>query len=140
VRNPQGQVVDTLRTTDPVTVEFDYELSSPITGLRVGLYLLTLRGEYVFTSFDTDDPARFDQYGVRAAGFYTSRCTLPANLLNDGRYVLAVNASSFRVRRYFYDDHALAITLDGTGAPGKHWPEPRLGPVRPALEWEIIKK
>ncbi len=140
VRNPQGQVADTLRTTDPVTVEFDYELSSPITGLRVGLYLLTLRGEYVFTSFDTDDPERFDQYGVRAAGRYTSRCTLPANLLNDGRYVLAVNASAFRVRRYFYDDHALAITLDGTGAPGKHWPEPRLGPVRPALDWEILKR
>ena len=31
-------------------------LDAPITGLRVGLYLMTTRGEQVFTSFDTDDP------------------------------------------------------------------------------------
>lgn len=140
VRSPQGKVVDTLRTTDPVTIEFDYKLSAPISGLRVGVYLITLRGEYVFTSFDTDDAGRFEQYAVREAGNYTSRCTIPANLLNEGRYALAVNASVFRIRRYFGDDHVLAINLDGTGAPGKHWNEPRLGPARPALEWEIIRK
>jgi lipopolysaccharide transport system ATP-binding protein len=140
VRSPQGKVVDTLRTTEPLTIEFDYKLSAPITGLRVGVYLLTLRGEYVFTSFDTDDEGRFERYAAREAGTYTSRCTIPANLLNEGRFVLAVNASVFRIRRYFGDDHVLAITLDGTGAPGKHWNEPRLGPARPALEWEIIKR
>jgi lipopolysaccharide transport system ATP-binding protein len=41
------------------------------------------------------------------------------------------------MKRYFQDDHVLAITVDGTGAPGKQWPEPRLGPVRPRLEWQI---
>jgi lipopolysaccharide transport system ATP-binding protein len=58
-------------------------------------------------------------------------------LLNEGRYVLGVNASSYRIRRYFQDEHVLAFTVDGMGAPGKHWPEPRLGPLRPALEWKI---
>jgi lipopolysaccharide transport system ATP-binding protein len=140
VRDVQGRVVDTLRATEPSTLEFEYQLTSPITGLRVGIYVLTLRGEYVFTSFDTDDPMKFEQYASRAAGFYTSRCKIPGNLLNEGRYVLAVNASAFRIKRYFQDDHALAITVDGVGAPGKHWPEPRLGPVRPALEWEIEKQ
>ena len=84
-----------------------------------------------------DDPAQFEQYGTRQAGHYLSRCTIPADTLNEGRYVLAVNASAFRVKRYFWDDHALAFTVDATGAPGKHWPEPRLGPVRPALDWKI---
>jgi hypothetical protein len=27
--------------------------------------------------------------------------------------------------------------VDGTGAPGKHWPEPRLGSLRPELDWQI---
>jgi lipopolysaccharide transport system ATP-binding protein len=106
----------------------------------VGIYLLTLQGEYVFTSFDTDDPDQFDQYTYREPGKYTSYCTLPPNLLNEGRYVLAVNASSFNIRRYFQDEHALAFSVDGIGAPGKHWPEPRLGLVRPALEWEIERR
>jgi lipopolysaccharide transport system ATP-binding protein len=137
VKDRQGRVVDTLRSTEPITVEVEYRLSSPITGLRVGIYLLTLRGEYVFTSFDIDQPEQFEQYGVRQTGHYLSRCTIPGDFLNDGRYALALNASSFRVKRYFQDDHALAITVDGTGAPGKQWPEPRLGPVRPRLAWQI---
>ncbi len=137
VRDPQGRVVDTARSTEPLTIEVEYRLDQPITGLRVGIYLLTMRGEYVFTSFDTDDPGQFERHGSRPAGHYLSRCTLPANWLNEGRYVLAVNASAFHVKRYFWDDHALAFNVDATGAPGKHWPEPRLGPVRPALDWII---
>jgi lipopolysaccharide transport system ATP-binding protein len=137
LRDIKGNVVDTLRSTEPIRIEMEYRLDQPITGLRVGIYLLTMRGEYVFTSFDLDDPAQFDQLGIRQAGHYISRCTIPSDTLNEGRYVLAVNASSFRVKRYFWDDHALAFTVDATGAPGKHWPEPRMGPVRPALDWVI---
>jgi len=135
----QGRVVDSLRSVEPITVEVEYQLDAPITGLRVGIYLLTMRGEYVFTSFDTDDPALFERFSVRQAGHYLSRAVIPANLLNEGRYLLAVNASAFRVKRYFQDEQALAFTVDGTGAPGKHWPEPRLGPLRPALDWKIEK-
>ena len=139
LRDSRGQVVDTLRSTETFSIELDYELAQPITGLRVGIYLLTMRGEYVFTSFDTDDPQQFEQFGTRLAGRYRSRCEIPADLLNEGRYVLAVNASAFRIKRYFWDDHALAFSVDATGAPGKHWPEPRLGPIRPALHWKIEK-
>ena len=37
--NRQGKVVDTVRSTEPITVEIEYVLDAPITGLRVGLYL-----------------------------------------------------------------------------------------------------
>jgi lipopolysaccharide transport system ATP-binding protein len=137
LRDTNGRVQDTLRSTEPFTVEIEYRLDHSITGLRVGLYLLTMRGEYVFTSFDLDDPKQFEQLGVRPAGHYISRCTILANTLNEGRYILSVNASSFRIKRYFWDDHALAFTMDATGAPGKQWPEPRMGPIRPALDWVI---
>jgi lipopolysaccharide transport system ATP-binding protein len=118
-------------------VEIEYRLDQPVTGLRVGIYLLTMRGEYVFTSFDLDDPSQFELVSMRQPGHYLSRCIIPANTLNEGRYILAVNASAFRVKRYFWDDHALAFTVDATGAPGKHWPEPRMGTVRLALDWVI---
>jgi lipopolysaccharide transport system ATP-binding protein len=140
VRDPRGRSVDSLRSVEPITVEFEYTLDAPITGLRVGIYLLTMRGEYVFASFDTDNPELFERYGARPAGHYLSQGVLPANLLNEGRYVLGVNASSFRVRRYFQDEQALAFTVDAAGAPGKHWPEPRVGPLRPAIEWKIERK
>ncbi|HEX9028327.1 MAG TPA: ABC transporter ATP-binding protein [Anaerolineales bacterium] len=138
--NPQGKIADTVRSTEPVRVEAEYVLDAPVTGLRVGIYLLTSHGEQIFTSFDTDDPEQFERYSVRPAGRYISRCTIPADFLNEGRYVLGFNASSFRVRRYFQDEQSLTFSVDGTGAPGMHWPEARLGPVRPRLQWQIEEK
>jgi lipopolysaccharide transport system ATP-binding protein len=137
VRAPSGKVVDTVRSTDPVTIEIEYTLAQPITGLRVGIYLMTMRGELVFTTFDTDAPDLFERHGERAAGHYVSRCTIPADTLNEGRYAIGINASSFRVKRYFHDERALAFNVDPTGAPGMHWPEQRLGMVRPRLDWQI---
>jgi len=133
----KGKVVDPVRSTEPVTITIEYQLQAPITGLRVGLYLMTTRGEYVFTSFDTDQPEMYERFSVRPEGHFTSSCTVPANFLNEGRYVLGINASSFRVKRYFQDEQALTFTVDVAGAPGMQWPENRLGPVRPALDWRI---
>ena len=123
--------------TDSFSIEVEYDLEQDITGLRVGIYLISTRGEYIFTSFDTDDPARFDKLSVRPAGHYVSRCVVPADYLNEGRFLIGLNASSFRVKRYFNDEQALTFNVDAVGAPGMHWPEPRLGPVRPRFDWEI---
>lgn len=136
----KNRIVDTVRSTEPLTVSVEYELKAPITGLRVGLYLMTTRGEYVLTSFDTDQPDKYERFGVRQEGLYTSNCTIPANFLNEGRYVLGLNASAFRVKRYFQDEQALTFSVDVSGAPGMQWPENRLGPIRPALEWSITQQ
>ncbi len=139
LKDRSGRVVDTIRSTEPVTLEFDYQLTAPLTGLRVGMYLSTVRGEYVLTTFDVDDARQYEQFGARKAGRYCSRCTLPADLLNEGRYAVGVNASSFGVRRYFMDENALSFNVDISGAPGTQWPELRHGPVRPRLDWQIVK-
>ena len=99
VRNPQGTIVDTVRSTDPVSVEIEYKLAAPIQGLRVGMYLMSMRGEHVFTSFDTDDPEQFESYSQRQPGHYVSRCTIPPDTLNEGRYALGFNASAYRINQ-----------------------------------------
>ncbi len=139
IMNRSGKAVDTVRSAEPVTVEFEYQLDAPVTGLRVGMYLSTMRGEYVLTSFDTDAPNLFEKFDSRSSGHYISRAEIPADIFNEGRYTIGVNASSFGVRRYFMDENAIAFNVDITGAPGTHWPEPRVGPVRPRLNWKIEK-
>ncbi len=139
VRDQRGKVVDTIRSTEPVTIEWEYRLDAPLTGLRVGVYLSTMRGEYVFTGFDVDDARQYESFGARKAGHYFSRACLPADFLNEGRYSLGVNASSFGVRRYFMDENALSFSVDVSGGPGTQWPEMRQGPVRPRLDWTIEK-
>ncbi len=139
VKDRSGKVVDTIRSTEPVSLEFEYKLASEVTGLRVGIYVSTMRGEYLLTSFDTDDPGLFERHATRNAGHYVSRAILPPDIFNEGRYSVGVNASSFGVRRYFMDENALAFNVDISGAPGTHWPEPRVGPIRPRLDWTIEK-
>jgi lipopolysaccharide transport system ATP-binding protein len=140
VRDRQGRVVDTVRSVEPFFIEVEYRLAAPLTGLRIGVYLGTARGETVLTSFDTDDPQRFEAHGTRPAGRYVSRCSIPADLLNGGRYLLGMNASSYRVKRYFMDEQALSFNVNTSGAPGMQWSEPRPGLVRPRLDWEIETK
>lgn len=137
IRNASGKVVDTLRSTETATVEIEYQLHTPITALRVGIYLMTARGEFVFASFDTDEAEQYESFRVRPAGRYLSQCILPANLLNEGGYILGINASSYRIKRYFQDEQALSFNVDGAGAPGSQWLEARLGPIRPRLSWQI---
>ena len=139
ILNADGQVVNTVNASEGFSIEIEYEIKNDISGLRVGIYLLTTRGEFVFTSFDTDNPLLFEKHAVRTPGRYTSRCRIPPNLMNEGRYVLGVNASVFRIQRFFQDDNALTFTVDATAAPGMQWPEQRMGAVRPNLDWKIGK-
>jgi lipopolysaccharide transport system ATP-binding protein len=137
VLDHQGRITNHVFSSKSFLVEFEYLLREEISGLRTGLYLTTSQGEPVFTSFDTDDEEDFQARVVRYPGRHVSRCHIPADLLNEGRFVLGVNASVFRIRSYFTDEHALTFAVDGTGAPGSHWQERRRGPVRPALKWDI---
>ena len=139
ILDKSGYVIEPVRSTESFFIEVEYLVKKPIKGLRVGIYLITSHGEFVFTSFDTDDPEKFISHATRKAGLYHSRVKIPANILNGGRYVLGINASSYRIKTYFHDEQALALNVDPSGAPGTQWPESRLGPIRLALEWEIKK-
>ena len=137
VKNNTNVITDNLLSVEPVTIEVEYELAADVTGLRVGVYLMTSRGEYVLTSFDTDDAEKYQAWGVRKAGRYISRCTIPADTLNEGRFVIGINASSYMVKRYFADERAINFNINATGAPGMQWVEVRQGPLRPRLDWRI---
>ena len=133
----KGKVADNIRSVEEITLEMKYQLTAPVTGLRVGFYLNTIRGEYVFTSFDVDESAMYEKHSARQPGTYISRCTIPGDLLNEGKYIIGVNASSFGVKRYFMDENALGFSVDPSAAPGMQWAEQRQGPIRPRLKWTI---
>lgn len=137
VLDHRGKVSDTIRSGQKNSIVIEYELEKSIAGLRVGLYLLTAHGEVILTTFDTDQEGNFEKFATRKAGHYLSQCIIPKDLLNEGRYVIGVNASSYRIKRYFQDEQALTFSVDGAGAPGQQWPEPRLGPIRPRFDWSI---
>ncbi len=140
VRDAQGRVTDTVRADEAFTVEWEYVLEAPLRGLRVGIYLLTTRGEYVLTSFDVDDLDLYRKWEERPPGRYLSRARIPGHWLNEGRYILSVNASIFGVRTFFHEENALSFRVDPTGVVGAQWPERRVGVLRPKLDWEILRE
>ena len=140
ILSESGIVSDTVRSTEKFYIEFEYSLDESITGLRVGIYIISTRGEFILTSFDVDDPEKFETFSTRKAGTYVSRCAIPADFLNEGRFVVGVNASIFKIRTYFHDEQALVFNVDGTAAPGTQWPELRSGMIRPRLDWVIESK
>ena len=129
--SPQGKVCDTVRSTEPFQIEIEYCLGAPVSGLRVGIYLMSTRGEYILTSFDTDEPEPLRALpGPPGRALHQPLHASRPICSTKAVMSIGINASSFRVRRYFQDEQALNFTVDGTGAPGMQWPEPRLGPVR----------
>ena len=95
---------------------------------RVILIALVL-GLVAGFAFSTPTPSEY-RYSV-------SRCVIPPDFFNEGRYIIGINASSYRIKRYFQDEYALTFTVDAAGAPGTHWPETRFGMIRPRLDWKI---
>jgi lipopolysaccharide transport system ATP-binding protein len=137
LRNANGNVSDHILANESCAIEFEYELPETLHDFRVGLLLATLQGETLFQSMDTDAPDLFESFRTRGPGTYKSVCYLPADLLNEGRFTISVEAASFGIRKHFHAEHRLSFTVDASAAVGNRWPETRAGALRPSLEWRI---
>jgi hypothetical protein len=58
-------------------------------------------------------------------------------LLNEGRFIVGVNAGVFNVGQLYQEQHALTFHVTKTGGAGGHWGEASAGLLRPRLEWTI---
>lgn len=129
-----GVVTDRVFTNNPIIIEIEYSVNQPFRGLRVGIYLSTGDGQPVFASWDIDDTKR---HGMpREPGHYISRCEIPPDLLNIGRYTIGINAGVVNVKSLFTDLHVLSFLTDGTQGFNE-WGTKRWGALMPLLDWEI---
>ncbi len=74
----------------PVTVEVEYEVRQPLTGLRVYFDVCDEWGDILIRSFHDEHQA---QVPVTLPGRYRSQATIPANLLAPRAYALTVRGS-----------------------------------------------
>jgi lipopolysaccharide transport system ATP-binding protein len=137
VRDANGTVTDLVRSSQPFSIEIEYQVTEPMRDLQVQVKLHSALGELLFTSSDRDDLARYERYLIRAPGRYVSRCHIPANLLNRGVFVVGISAAVPNVDRYFWDQYSVKFTVDGTGGVASQWAGDRGGFFRPALQWDL---
>jgi lipopolysaccharide transport system ATP-binding protein len=119
-----------------ITVEFDVSVVDP--AFTVGVDVMTTDGVWVFTSYQRD--MADDAVPAIVKGRNAFRCTIPAGLLNGGRYVLNLRVSLHN-RRFIaleenvlhFDvivDHGDSIFLNA---------QARSGVILPALDWAAVE-
>jgi lipopolysaccharide transport system ATP-binding protein len=136
VRNLQGVVTDSVRSVEPMTVEFEYQIDSPIPGYALASISPPCAENSSSLHSTRMSPSNTRDIPIAKPGLYQPLHD-PADMLNEGRFVIGVNASSFKVRRYFQEESAVIFTVNPAGAPGMQWAEQRQGVVRPRLNWTI---
>jgi len=134
VRGREGKITSSPDAREPFSIEVEYRTLRNTTGLRVGLSLVGADGSVVLSTGDLDVIPDDLQ---RAPGVYISRCELPGDLLNYGRYFVSVGSDFPMIQGHFYVDRALALRLEHLGGVGGHIADARAGMLRMRFPWEV---
>jgi lipopolysaccharide transport system ATP-binding protein len=133
LRNAAGEIAANIDVRLPFTLTIDYRIHERLGQCRVGFMLNTPDGTVLFEAYDSDQP---ENQGRREIGTYSIRCEIPGNLLLPGRYTLSLVAGSPGYKPLVYEEHAMSIMLEDTGAVGSEMQVERIGVFRPKLKWE----
>jgi lipopolysaccharide transport system ATP-binding protein len=134
LKNARGDKTASFPINEPVTIEIEYEVLRSAVGLRIGISLVTGDGSVLLSTKDLDVLAADF---VRRAGRYVSRCILPPDFLNNGRFFVSVGSDFPMIQSHFVVDRALSFTIEPVGGVGMHIPDSRLGLLRVRLPWEV---
>jgi lipopolysaccharide transport system ATP-binding protein len=119
-----------------VVVEFDLAVDDP--AFTLGVDLLTGDGVLLFTSYQRDMPEQ--ALPTFRKGRNAFKCTIPAGLLNSGRYMLNLRASLHRRRFIALEEGVLQFDVVGDHGESLFLnTERRAGVILPALEWSTVE-
>jgi lipopolysaccharide transport system ATP-binding protein len=136
IRNRLGEVTALVSGGEEFSIEIDYELREPLPYCRVGVHINTADGFAVATAYDADD----ERYaGRRSPGLFTSRCTIPGQLLNPGRFTVSPSANILGIKHLAKIEHCLTLDVSEAGAIGAHMADSgtRRGVIRPKFTWFV---
>ncbi|HXB02115.1 MAG TPA: ABC transporter ATP-binding protein [Opitutaceae bacterium] len=128
-----GSLAQIVPVEQTFQVEIDYEILAPVSRLWVGFTIETASGDVVFCAGDQN----FSQQAQlpRGPGRYRSRCTVPANLLNEDHYTLSLLSHIPGIREVIRPTRALQLNTVQRDAIAGGGRQP--GFVRPVLDWTI---
>jgi lipopolysaccharide transport system ATP-binding protein len=134
----EGRRGSSFFSSSPITVTLELDLAEVNSSFTAGFDLATLDGVVVFRSYFTDvfeEPAKILKPGRNAI-----RCTIPAGLLNNGRYLINLRVSLHWIRWIVHADdmvqfdviadHGESLFLNDQARPGV---------VAPIMEWEAVE-
>jgi lipopolysaccharide transport system ATP-binding protein len=131
----EGGLASAVDIRRPFQVEIEYEIRKALSHLRVCVRVAAADGTIAFTSSDDSDP-RWDGC-PREPGRYISRCSIPGNLMNEGRYSFTVSADVPFVKILFFEESVITVDVERIGGAGTRYAERWPGLVCPKLDWDV---
>ena len=131
-----GEESTNLHRSQEFAVEIVYSVRDPLPFCRVGFELSTIDGSSIFEVYDVDEDAN---RASRTPGDFISRCEIPGDLLNDGRYIISINVGIPGVKNLVYLDGALELTMHDHSSSIAAMSVRRSGVIRPRLKWTQLR-
>ena len=131
--NVDGETISQADITESVMIEIEYQVLKPNVMLNLSLSVYSQDEVYVLASPSMTDKKWFAQ--LHPVGRYVSRCVVPGNFLNQGRYSFTPILVE-QGRLVALEEKAIAIDMVDTGTTRGDFFDTWNGVVRPQLQWE----
>jgi lipopolysaccharide transport system ATP-binding protein len=127
-----GNNIDVMDIYKGGGIEFTYEIIKEGYKPIPNLHLFNQRGDCVFIGSESA------QLDFKEKGKYAATVWIPAHLLNDGRYIAGIAASTMIPERiHFFEKEALIFdVIEDMNLRHSEYRGPIPGIVRPKLEWQ----
>jgi lipopolysaccharide transport system ATP-binding protein len=132
VLGPDGEITNHISADEPFRLNLEIDLARIDPGLCIGFDLANSDGTVVLRSYQTDAPQ--EAWPMLRLGRNSIRCTIPAGLLNDGRYLVMPRVSIHNVRWIVNGDSVVSFEVD-RDAGGSPLIGGRPGTIAPILPW-----
>ncbi len=131
--NESSESTTCFRLNEPAFIEVEYEVLKPGVALSLSVSLHTSDEVHVLASPSTSDVRWYSQ--PHPPGRYRSRCVIPANLLNAGRYFASLFLVENAVTVVASLNRFVALELIDDGQDRGGFLGAWQGVVRPKLNW-----
>jgi lipopolysaccharide transport system ATP-binding protein len=131
-----GEVANLIGTDKPFSVRIEFDLTRVDRALCVGFDLAASDGTVVMRSYQTDTAQ--EQWPDLHIGRNSIGCTIPAGLLNDGRYFVMPKVGLHCVRWIVNGDSVISFEVHRDVGLSPYTLTDRPGTIAPVLPWHTM--
>ena len=133
VLDTRGQSTGALFSNQPFRVRMEFDVSRVDPTLGVGFDLATSDGSVILRSYQTDEDEEL--WPEVHLGRNSFECTIPADLLNDGSYLVTPRVTLHGQRMLIQGEGAASFDVHRVPSQSPYVPQRRVGIIAPALHW-----
>jgi lipopolysaccharide transport system ATP-binding protein len=133
VVDSEGATISQAPISSSIGFEIEYEVLSEGAMLNLSLAVYTQENVHVFASISATDQAWFSK--PHPLGRYRSRCTIPANFFNEGRYLVTIRLMERARHVIGLAEQVVAVDFIDLGEHRGGYFGRWNGAVRPLLPW-----